>query len=769
MRERFSLANESDRGQQERERDDLAFYAGNQWPADVINQRRGQQAVSGMPQVPARPTLIINKIREPVRQTLNQERQADLGVEIIPTDDFGDLGITIDATEIALREGLVRRIQRESHAADARTWAFARAVQAGRGYYQVLTRFLPGKSWDQEVYVDRIYNQAGVLGDPSRTKPDGSDSEFWFVGQWLLSDKFLAEYPELDDGSKNPLAGYSDDDLMGLCESYPDWYRAEGGGETKLYAVRVQDYWYIDRDSRTLVILSDGSTAWEDELPKESGKKGKAIPPDGLKIVDRRTVVEKQIKWCKVAGGYMKLEETDWPCDCMPIVQVLGEELHPYDEEKRIEGMVRSARDAQMGENYMISKFVETVGLTPISPLQVDPDAIDGYEAWYAVANTRTLPYLPSRTYDDQGRQLKEPHRPAADPNMLPMAQGIALFDQFIKSTTAVPDPTLGNVDPSLKSGKAIQATVANAAQSTSHFLDNFARAVQYEGQIENSLLYPIYGAKPGRLVRILTGSGDSQPLLVNPDPQAQQLQQQAKQVAMLTKDAHFNVTVKVSKSYDTRRQQEATTLGELISAEPMLMTWFGDLFFKNADTPGHLALSERAKAMLAPPVQALLAQQAQGGDAIPPVAMAKIQQLQQQLQMAEKVMQQLAEEAKGHQLDYQKAIDSEHVKQTAEIQRAQLDADKELKLAQMKNATSIEVARINAEAKMGVSSLESQEEAIALDQEHAHAAAQADLDRQQEQSMIAQQAAMAASQAQQAQPQQQTSGAPSADGAAGA
>ena len=175
-RERFKLANEADSAQAQRERDDLAFYAGEQWPADIKLLRQGQQPVDGMPAVPARPTLVINKVREPVRQVQNQVRGSDIGIELVPADDFGDLGITPDDTEVTLREGLIRRIQRESQAQDARQWAADRAFIAGRGYYLVMTRFLPGKTWDQEVYVHRIFNQAGVLLDPSHEQPDGSDA-----------------------------------------------------------------------------------------------------------------------------------------------------------------------------------------------------------------------------------------------------------------------------------------------------------------------------------------------------------------------------------------------------------------------------------------------------------------------------------------------------------------------------------------------------------------------------------------------------------------
>lgn len=733
-RERFTLANDADTAQAEREQEDIAFEDGDQWPTDVKLARQGQQPTNGMPAVPARPTLVINKVKEPVRQILNQERQSDIGVEIVPADDFGDLGVTPDDTEITLREGLVRRIQRESHAADARTWAFKRAVIAGRGYYFVNTRFLPGKSWDQEVHIERIYNQSSVVGDPSRTQPDGSDSEYWFWGTWMLGETFVSEFPYTADGDKNPFVNANEQDFMAAAESYPNWYKQTGSDDAKTWSVRVVNYLYVERVSKRLHIMEDGTLYWDDELP------------NGATPLESRTVVQKTIQFSKIGGGIVELERTTVPGSNMPMVEVLGDEVLPYDEQKRANGIVRPARDANMGFNYMVSKQVETVGLTPISPLMVDPEAIDGYEAWYAVANTRALPYLPSRTYDDNGRQLKEPHRPVADANLLPIAQSVALFDAAVKSTTAVPDPTLGNVDPALKSGKAIERVVANAQLSTSNFLDNLARSIRYEGQIVNGMLFDVYGRKPGRMVRILTGTGDGQRMMIG-NPQDQALTQRAMKVGQLTEDAHFNVIVKIAKSFDSRRSQEANTLGELIAANPGLLSWFGDLFFKNSDTPGHLALSERAKVMLAPPIQALLASQEQGRP-FDPQAQAEVAQLKTALQQAQQAMQQLGEEANKNRMEYQRAIDTEKIKQSAEAERARLEADKELRLQAMKDAAQIEVARINAETK-GITSVATlQEEAIALDRTQAHEAAMADLDRQHERDMTAQNMAHAAAMA---------------------
>jgi hypothetical protein len=733
-RERFKLANETDTQQAQRERDDIAFEAGEQWPADIKQARQGQQPSNGLPAVPARPTLVINKIKEPVRQVLNQEREADIGVTLVPADDFGDLGILPDDTEIELREGLIRQIQRDSKASDARTWAFKRAAIAGRGYYLVNTRYLPGKTFDQEVYIERIFNQSGVLLDPSHEQPDGSDAEWEFIGKWVPWDKYKSHNAHIlnENGKseKNPYSDYSESDFMALTEEYPDWYKAEGDER----AVREVSYWYAEYETRTLCQMDDGTEVWKDELP------------EGVQPASERQVVDKRIKYCRIGGGVQILEQTDVLSPDMPIIKVVGDELLPYDSERRVEGMVRPARDGQMGFNYSVSRFVENIGSSTLSSLMLDPDAIEGYEAWYAQMATRMFPYLPYRSRDDQGRELLPPTRPPKDVQSLELMQAIGMFDQTIKSTTAVPDPTLGNVDPSLKSGRAIREVVANAQMSTSNFLDNLARSVRYEGQVINNLLYPIYGQKPGRLVRIMTGEGEPQMMLIG-EPEDQQraaaMQQRAKKVAKLTKDAYFNVVVKVAKSFDSRRTEIASKLGELIAAAPEQMAIAGDILYKNMDIPEAKQLAERMRVMLAPPVQEFLAQKEQGRQ-VDPAAQAEIQALKQQIQEAEAAIQQLAEEAKGKRIESQTKLQIAQLEAERDvlIEREKLAAD--LEKARMDNATKQYVADVAAKTKGQIQAAEHAHDEMATATQLAHEAEQKQLDRDGQARMAAHDAAMA-------------------------
>jgi hypothetical protein len=722
-RDRCQQGSDAEEKQRARELSDLRFYAGDQWDPLTRQARSGQpaNATNGLPPVPARPTLVINKVREPVRQVLNGERGSEFGLELVAADDFGELAPADDANakEIELREGLVRRIQRSSEAADARSWAFERAVIAGRGFYGVMTRYLPGKTWDQELYIERYYNQAAVLLDPAHEQPDGSDADWGFVGRDMPWADYKAEFPRNAKGGQNALVSYTDDQFRALGDEMPGWFTSEG--ETK--SCRVVNYWYIEREPRELALMPDGTSFWADEVP------------EGMKPASTRTVIERQIKWAKIDGKQI-LDETDWQGPDLPIIKILGEELQPYDNERRVEGMVRPARDAQEGFNAMVSKWVETVGLAPIPPFLVAEGTVDDYKAWYQAAATRAIPYLPYKPYDLTNQPAPPPTRPnALDGTFISAISGsVGMFAEAIQSTTGVPDTALGKTDPSVTSGRQSRLLVQQAQQGTNHYLDNFKRSLRYEGQIVNNLLYPIYGTRPGRLARIVNGQGEAETVVIGqPNQPGAPMPTQATGVPpmggppmappsppyQLTKDANFNVVVKVSRAFDTRREQEADFVAQLMQSKPEFVTWFGDLFFKNQDGPGHKEMAERAKVMLAPPIQELLASTEQGQQSVPPPVKAQMQAMKKQLDDANALLQKFAAEQQSNQAELDNKLEIERVA-----------ASKDIELQRMRDATSIAVAKINLMAKGIIAQGEIEAEQLALHTELAHGHAEAALDR---------------------------------------
>jgi hypothetical protein len=254
---------------------------------------------------------------------------------------------------------------------------------------------------------------------------------------------------------------------------------------------------------------------------------------------------------------------------------------------------------------------------------------------------------------------------------------------------------------------------------------------MRYEGALINDLLYPIYGARPGRLARIVTGEGESEVVAIDvirqagdqaqgPEAQGAQVATQGQQAAgprryKLTKDANYNVTVKVTRAFDRRRDQEATQLGDLIEKNPALITWFGDLFFKSMDGPGHKEMAERARVMLAPAIQQMLAQKSEGKTPLPPEVQAALSSLQDRLQKAGVLIEQLADVAKGKKLEADTKLKIEQSKAFRDVKLAEIDRNTDLEKTRADNATRLAIAHIAANAKGAAIDAHAAEEALAL------------------------------------------------------
>jgi hypothetical protein len=448
--------------------------------------------------------------------------------------------------------------------------------------------------------------------------------------------------------------------------------------------VLVVDFWYTERKSRTVCALADGTDVWKDELPDD-------VPDE--QIVDEWEDIQKSIKWCKIDGcDDDVLEETDWPGPDMPIVKVLGEELHPYDAERRAEGMVRPMREPGQGFNAMVSKLVELVALTPIDPPLIEEGTIEGYEAWWKAATTRALPWLPFKMKNLEDQQASGPPTVLARSNsaISPIVAGIQMFDDALQDVS-VSDPARGQTDSSVKSAKHAGLLRDQASQSTSNFMDNLKRSMRYEGQIINNLLYPIYGKRPGRIARIVNGQGEAETLIVG-QPMVQQggkpvvapeNDPKAKKYT-LTPDAKFNVGIKITSSKEFRREQVAQTLGELIASAPDLMTVFGDLYLKNLDGPGHDEMADRMKTMLNPKVLAMLEAKKSGQD-VPPELMAKMTQMQEQLQQLQQQLQEAGQVIQQKKVEEQAETQRNDRKLQADVEKARIESARDMEIEKMK------------------------------------------------------------------------------------
>ncbi len=729
---RFKLSAEAEDPQRKRELEDIRFIDfDEQWPEVVKAQRAGLGAARGMPAVPERACLTINKLRQPVQQITNQARQARLALHFAPKGS----GASQDVAEAY--EDICRAIQTDSRAHLARQWAFDRAVKCGRGFYRILTEYANDGDFDLDVIYKRILNQATVYLDPSAQEPDWSDGEWAFVTEDIPWKRYKREYKD------SKLGMMSDSELEATGDEQPDWIKDGTDKDSHTgKVIRIAEYWYVEHTTQEvqLYALSDGS---ERSFPPDKA------PPDAQPVIGpnakplTRELDVRTVKWCKV-NAIEVLEAQDWPGRYIPIVPVIAQESNANGE-RRWQGIVRPSRDAQMSYNVMRSAQVEAIGLAPKAPFMLDPEQIESFEPWWNQLNVRNFPWLPRKAFHRTGVPYPDIQRQVAEPAIQAITLATHEADGDIKATTGIFDPSLGNLSPQERSGRAILALQKQGEMSTAGDLDNLASmSMVYEGKIIRDLIKVLYNRK-GRIVAAMGADDQRRNLLIGQpfmlkNGQPQPVPPGTPGAKMLDlAQGEYQVAVKVGKSNTTRREEGVQAMSEVISAVPQIFPIVGDLYVGEMDFPGARQMADRLKKTLPPNLQ-----DQQDGQ--------NVAQLQQQLQQLQRMAQMLTQELNAknqvietEQVKAQRDLSKSHIETQGETERFMAEqatkerlemAKLQLEYRKIEADLEIEAAKLGSVASLKRAEIEQEQlhqhgDAVLQQQEMGVDAAQADMDRQ--------------------------------------
>ena len=737
----YRLASESYENQYKREVEDLKFQVPElQWDPTSREARTG----GGGPAIPPRPILSIPKLDQPIQLVLNQEKQAHLGVNIHPLSEEAN-----DETAEVL-QGLYRKIERDSNAGIARSWAFDRAVKAGRGAYRVNTRYddSGGHPFDQKITIERILYQAAVKFDPAAQEADYSDGEYAFITSWVHIKTFKRLYPKASlshlSSSGNPL-GFED-----LSRLTPEWVRDEGDDKS----VMVAEYFKKEHSTETVSQMADGSVV-VGEVPK------------GAEVLQSRQRDKITVWWYKLAPGGQGLEEVEpaqeWNGQYIPIIPVIGRELQPFDKDRRWTGVIGPARDAQRLYNFAASTAVEVAALEPKAPFIGAEGQFEGHEAEWKMANIRNWPYLEYKPTSLGGQPMPPPQRTQVDMGRLgPSMQLLQQADDFIQSTTFTPDPALGNLNSRDRSGKAIEALQGQSDASTSHYMHSLSQiSIMYEARVILDMIPKIYD-RAGRVAQILGMDEEPRSVMLNapfvtdPEGRPQQVpvpggltpagvnsfssggppgppgagsSPPKPKTFDLTKGS-YGVSVTVGKSWQTRLQQGSDEIGQILQQAPALMPLIGPVYFRFRDFPGAKEIAEILKKVQAQQYPGL-----KDEDEPDDVDALKAKLSQQQMQMQQ--MQQAGQEL-------QKQIETDQAKQQATLQKAQIDSQTKLKMVQAEAMSEMQSRKMEAEieavlaeneakAEKALQAMKQEFERARQDDQQAFLAMQGELDRKQD------------------------------------
>jgi hypothetical protein len=520
---------------------DLKFAAGDQWPVEIQNSRN----------LESRPCLTINKIDAYVRQVTNQQRQQRPRIKVHPVNNEGDLKVA------QVIEGITRHIEVNSNADTAYDTAFEYAVKMGWGYWRITTNYISEDSFDQEIYIEPVDDPFSVYFDPNSVAPDGSDAERCLITSVISKQLFRQQYPGADDGANFSARATGDSDA--------EWVTKED--------IRVAEYWYIQREKATLVLLSDGTKVFEDELPS-----AEMMDASNITIMDKRPTFRKKVKWCKLTAMEV-LEERDWPGKYIPIVPCYGAQVVVEGKRKKY-GLVRFAKDPQRMFNFW------RTALAPKPKWLIAEGQDEGHESEWALANIKSTPVLRYKQKDIEGVPAPVPQRiqPEPPPDGIMVASSAIADD--LKTVLGIFDPA--QELPGNLSGKALQGQQMQVDLSNFHFYDNMTRSIKQTGKIILDLIPKIYDTQ--RVLRIIGIDGKPDMVTIN------EIQATGEVLNDVTVGL-YDVVMDTGPGYNSKRQQAVDTMMPLM-AEPAVFQAAGDLLFRNMDFPGADVIADRLAAM---------------------------------------------------------------------------------------------------------------------------------------------------------------------------
>jgi biotin carboxyl carrier protein len=637
--------------------DDLKFAGGDQWPVEIQNSRL----------LESRPYLTINKIDAYCRQIANSQRQQRPRIKCFGVNSQSDSKMAQIIT------GICRHVEEQSDADAAYDNAFDFAVRMGWGYWRVTTDYVRPDSFDQEIYIKRIENPFMVYYDPNSNEPDGSDAEKCLITEVVSKESFKKMYPDAETD-----AGFTP---RGTGDSQSEWITKED--------IRIAEYFYTEYKHTKLVLLSDGTTVYADEMPKQD-----VMLAAGIYEVSRRVTVKKQIKWVKLTGMQV-LERRDWAGKYIPVVPVYGQQLI-VDSKKKKFGLTRMAKDPQRMYNFWSTALTESVALAPKAKWLLAEGQDEGHEEEWAQANIKSMPVLRYKQTDSEGREAPLPQR--LQPEAPPMGIVTALegLNQDLMAVVGIYDPSMlpqGN-----QSGKAIQGQQQQADMTNYHYYDNLTRSIKQTGRIILDLIPTVYDRE--RVLRIIGDDGKGEIINVNERTTNEM------GVEMILNDVtvgEYDVTMETGPGYNSKRQEAVDSMISMMGVDPDLMKQAGDLVFRNMDFPGADIIADRLAA--ANP----LAQIDEKSD-IPP-------QVQMQLAQSQQTIQDLQQQLQAMQMDMKYRASIEEQKQMAETQRTQMQVDARMADSQLRtevqandtvidNETRLEIERMKAQLALILSNM---------------------------------------------------------------
>ena len=483
---------------------DMRYVLGDPWDS----KDKAARAADG------RPAINHDELGQYIAGAVGNLRAAKRGIQVEPDGN----GSSDKSAE--LRQNLIRSIEYKSQAQGTYMGCYQAMLEGGYAFFRISREYAnqdPDGPDDQVICIRNIPNPDSVVYDPDCKKSDWSDPRAVFVLDPLPIEEFKRQYPNAERRD------FAEDDRRVA----RDWI-----GEKHIL---VAEYWRVET-----------TTQWNRRHTRK---------------IEKRRVMQY------VVNGVEVLERNPQPGDSIPIIAMMGIERWVDEGQgpvRKINSMIRLARDPQMSLAYLCSQQMEEAGLTPKVPYvgyvgQFETDK----EAW-DTATRKPHAYLQVDPSPESamGQVLPLPQRVPFTPNIQAYELGKDSCRRAIQAAMGIsPLPTAAQRNNE-KSGVALERIHQQQAIGTLTFVDKFEAAIAYAGRIINSWIPEVYDTE--RELGIRMADDKHRVVRINtPQPYFNNERQEEEQFSIGEGD--HSVTISAGPSDLSQRQEAEDFLTQLI------------------------------------------------------------------------------------------------------------------------------------------------------------------------------------------------------------
>ncbi len=553
MRETFADDCDFDEHNRLEAEEDAAFVAGRQWDEQLLEKRHSAK----------KPTLQFNRLPAFVGQVIGNRRLNETVIKVVP-DNGGTREIA------AIREGLIRNIQKNSKAERAYDKALENQVIGGIGNFQVTLDFASDDVFEQDIAIRQIPDPFAVVWDRLSVDPTGADARHCFVVDSIPLEDFKKRFPDAQT-TGFPVNESHD---AHTARAY-NWFGKDD--------VRVVSFWRMRSVERTLALLNtdSGDTSVEDvtDLPVEEWFDRVVVNADGRPTV---RVAPRSFAEMYLASGADLLDGPyRLPIKRVPVFRVPGWEINVADERVRF-GLVRFLKDPIRLHNFWRSVIAERLMMQPKAKWLASDRAVEGRESEYRNAHLRDDPLLVWNAEAGAPPQFTEPS--PIEPGLV---QEASMTVDDIREIANLHEASLG-MNGNEVSGRAIIARQRVGEIGFNIFEDNLNASIAEAGSVINDLIPIAYDTV--RVVKVnAPQSGDETFVRINQSPETD------------ITSGKYQITLSTGPSFVTKRVEAAEAMLAMVNAMPQTLSVVADKIIEAQDWPGAEEIARRLRLTLPP------------------------------------------------------------------------------------------------------------------------------------------------------------------------